>query len=246
MQTQQRTESRQPTMVGDRAGVVASRAREARSLLLAAWWARSWPARGLTVVAAVAALTAAPLAGIPLASALTMAALLPAILVDLHVRRLPDALVAGAAFVGGAALVVAVALGGHVAVGHVAIGAAVMAGPMLALHVVSPGSMGFGDVKLGLVLGAALGAVHWQLALSGLALAAGLSAVAALLRRLDTIAFGPGLWVGALLAFAANPMLVPEDRPGEQLVAGTHDGYAPATVEPTGDRPDGDNVTVTT
>jgi leader peptidase (prepilin peptidase)/N-methyltransferase len=231
MQTQQRTDSRQPTSIGDRAGALACRAREARTLLAAAWRAHSGPRRGVAVVAAVAAIAVVPLVGIPLASALTTAALLPAILVDLHVRRLPDTLVAGAAVVGGAALVVDVASGAHVAGGGVALGAVAMAGPMFVLHVVSPGSMGFGDVKLGIVLGAALGAVHWQLALSGLALAAGLSAVVALLRRRDTIAFGPGLWVGALLAFAANPMLVPEDPAVEPLNTGGRPGFPLAPVE---------------
>jgi leader peptidase (prepilin peptidase)/N-methyltransferase len=231
MQTQQRTESRQPTSVGDRAGALAARARESRSLLGAAWRTHSRIGRGLAVMAVIAAIAVAPLAGIPVGSAITTAALVPAILVDLDVRRLPDALVGGAAVAGGSAFVVGVASGAHVAVGPMAIGVVVMAGPMLVLHVVSPTSLGFGDVKLGIVLGAALGAVHWQLALSSLALAAGLSAVVALLRRQDTIAFGPGLWAGALLAFAANPMLVPEDPAVDPLNAGARTGDPPAIAE---------------
>ncbi len=40
------------------------------------------------------------------------------------------------------------------------------AGPLLLLHLVSPAAMGFGDVKAGIVLGYALGLVHWHLALA--------------------------------------------------------------------------------
>ena len=43
-----------------------------------------------------------------------------------------------------------------------AIGAAVFAGILLVLHLVSPAGLGFGDVKLGVLLGLYLGAVQPQ------------------------------------------------------------------------------------
>ena len=50
-------------------------------------------------------------------------------------------------------------------------GALVVAGPLLAVHLITPSGMGFGDVKAGAVLGAAMGLIDVELAL--LALVAG-------------------------------------------------------------------------
>jgi leader peptidase (prepilin peptidase)/N-methyltransferase len=47
-----------------------------------------------------------------------------------------------------------------------------MALPVLALHLLSPASMGFGDVKAAVVLGAAVGTVDARLAAVALCLAA--------------------------------------------------------------------------
>ncbi len=183
-------------------------------LLSEAW--RSSPTLGrlIALAAAIAALACTLVASVPLATGVALAATVPAVVVDIHTRRLPDLLVGAAAVAGIAVLVVDVTTGGSVPLAGIVLGAVVMSGPMFLLHVASPRSMGFGDVKLGLVLGGALGAVDWQLALSGLALAAGLTAVVALLRRRDTVAFGPGLLVGALLAVACHGMLLPDAVPG--------------------------------
>lgn len=210
METQQRTDSRHLAMAGDRAGAVARRARTAHGLLDDAWTTLRPAGRLAAIAAATAAVATGLLAGVSAASALTVAAAVPAVVVDVHVRRLPDPLVAAAAVVGIVTSAIAALAGAPWPAGGVTLGALVMGGPILLLHVVSPRSMGFGDVKLGAVLGAALGALHWQLALSGLALAAGLSATVALLTRRDTIPFGPGLLAGALVAIAAHPLLIPE------------------------------------
>jgi leader peptidase (prepilin peptidase)/N-methyltransferase len=79
-------------------------------------------------------------------------------------------------------------------------GAAAMTAPLLVLHLISPRSMGFGDVKVALVLGAALGTVAWQLGLLALCAAAGLGATVGLARRSATIAFGPFLVAGVAVA----------------------------------------------
>ena len=209
MQTQERTNSRHLTTSGDRASTVAARARSAATLLREAWASLPRPAHVAACVVVVAAVATALTSDVPTASALTVAAAVPAVVVDLHVRRLPDPLVALAAAIGLVTLVGAAVAGASSSVGGLVLGALAMGGPMLVLHLVSPRSLGFGDVKLGAVLGAALGAMHWQLALSALALAAGMSAVVALVGRRTTIAFGPGLLVGALLALAAHPLFMP-------------------------------------
>jgi leader peptidase (prepilin peptidase)/N-methyltransferase len=83
-----------------------------------------------------------------------------------------------------------------------------MTAPLLLLHLVSPSAMGFGDVKLAVVLGAAVGVLDWQLAVPALALAAGATATVGVVTRARTIPFGPGLLAGALVATLANDLLV--------------------------------------
>lgn len=71
--------------------------------------------------------------------------------VDVLVRRLPNVLTLGGAVV---ILVAATAAGrGGVAL----VGAVLLAGPVLAAHLASPRSLGAGDVKLGIGLGAVAG-----------------------------------------------------------------------------------------
>jgi leader peptidase (prepilin peptidase)/N-methyltransferase len=68
--------------------------------------------------------------------------------------------------------------------------------------------MGFGDVKLAVVLGAAIGVLDWNLAIPALALAAGSTATVGVLTRARHVAFGPGLVGGALVAMLAHDLLV--------------------------------------
>ena len=130
-----------------------------------------------------------------------IAIVVPAVLVDTQDHRLPDVWIAAAAIV----LLIAVGLTWSVgsmspSLAALAAGATLMAGPLLALHLVSPTSMGFGDVKLAMVLGAAVGFLDWRLAVPALALAAGSTATVGLLTRARYVAFGPGLVGGALVA----------------------------------------------
>jgi leader peptidase (prepilin peptidase)/N-methyltransferase len=80
-----------------------------------------------------------------------------------------------------------------------------MSGLLLGLHLLSPDSMGFGDVKVAIVLGAAIGSFDWRLAVPALLLAAATGVVGGIVRRSSTIAFGPCLVAGtvAVLALAA-------------------------------------------
>ena len=133
--------------------------------------------------------------------------LVPLVLVDLRERRLPDPLT-----LGGAASVLALLIARGALTGdlgptvHGLLGAAAMAGILLVFHLASPRGMGFGDVKLGLLLGLVVGARSLDLVLVALLLAGVLGAVGGLVlmvrhRRRDlTLAFGPYLAAGAALA----------------------------------------------
>ena len=139
----------------------------------------------------------------------TLLVLLAAALVDAAEHRLPNVLVAAAAI----PIVVTLAVSWSPDLARsVAGGAVFVAVPLLVTHLVSPAGMGFGDVKAGVVLGAALGLVDAQLAL--FALVAGLAAGAAwgLTRRASSIPLGPALVAGAIAALAVGRVLGVEAR----------------------------------
>jgi leader peptidase (prepilin peptidase)/N-methyltransferase len=161
------------------------------------------------VVAAVVALTSTLDVRVPLATGVVMTALVPAILVDVIERRLPNRLVAGAALVGVATLT------GEVFVAEISVdpvdllvGALAMAGPLLLTHLMRPAALGFGDVKVAVVIGAALGLVAPVVGLAALTIGSAGTAVAGMIRRRHTVAFGPGLLGGAVIAVAlvASPL----------------------------------------
>ena len=79
-------------------------------------------------------------------------------LVDLHSYRLPDRLVFSALGVSVAAMLAgAVATGELGVIGHAVVGMCVYFGFLLVVHLISPRGLGFGDVKLSLLLGLHLG-----------------------------------------------------------------------------------------
>lgn len=124
--------------------------------------------------------------------------------VDRAVRRLPDVLtlpLAGAAVVllGGAALIGGAGSWTRALLGGVALGAI-----YFLLFFLNPAGMGFGDVKLALVLGVALGWYGWDVlftgSFAGLLLGAGYAITMLAARRVGRktgIAFGPFMIVGA-------------------------------------------------
>ena len=184
---------------------------DAGRLTRAAWESCTIGWRLAAVAVAVAALASTAHAAVPLASGVGVAALVPAALVDRRWERLPDPLVAAAA-----ALLVLVATlearaGVVIEVRDAALGVAVLAGPLLVLHLLSPESMGFGDVKAGVVLGAALGLVDWQVALAALAVSTAVTAMVGVARRARTVPFGPGLVAGASVSLVLAMVLVPVD-----------------------------------
>lgn len=138
------------------------------------------------------------------AAAVAVAAMSPAAIVDIRERRLPDRWVAFAVGVLAATTWAAWVFGQFIDLSSMLLAAAVMAGPILVLHLASPASMGFGDVKAAVVLGAAIGSVDWKLAVAGLMLAAGLAATIGIVGRLRTIPFGPFLVLGSAIVLAAD------------------------------------------
>ena len=131
--------------------------------------------------------------------------------IDLEERRLPDAWVAAGAVAVIVTLVVDSVVGQPNDDGTpagVALGALAMALPVLVLHLVSPASMGFGDVKAAVVLGAAVGTVDARLGVVTLCLAAAGGAAVGLATRRRTIPFGPFLVVASLLVLLAHDTIV--------------------------------------
>lgn len=136
-------------------------------------------------------------------------------LIDIDTRRLPNAIVLPAYIVGAVMLGGASIVGAHYpALLGAAVGALALALLYLALALVYPGGMGFGDVKLAGVIGLFLGWLGWDVLIVG-ALAAfllgGLFGVGLLVSRAATgktgIPFGPWMLGGAWLGILAGPQL---------------------------------------
>ncbi len=163
---------------------------------------------GVAASAAMVLAVAAAVGAVPLAGAVGIALLLPAAVIDVEQRRLPDtwviAAIVGLATTLAVGSAVGAANGSEVGPVDVAGGAIAMAVPVLILHLVSPASMGFGDVKAAIVLGAAVGTVDGRLGVVALCLAAALGATVGLVTRRRTIPFGPFLVAGAWVVLLAH------------------------------------------
>ena len=117
--------------------------------------------------------------------------------VDTSVRRLPNSFT-----LAGYAVVLAVSACSG-ALWTAVIGSALLAGIHLVLHLISPGSLGAGDVKLALPLGAITGLGGAQIWLLSAFLASVITlAVSVLLPRRSQIPHGPSMCVAALLALS--------------------------------------------
>ncbi|MGN9775188.1 prepilin peptidase [Micromonospora sp. H33] len=173
---------------------------------------RPVPGSAVTVPLSAAAGAAAAVAAGPswaLPAFLLLAALaVPLALVDLRVLRLPDPLV-GAAFLGGVVLLAVAALAEEAVPALVrgALAVVVCAAGYLALALLPRSPLGFGDVKLGAVLGLHLGWLGWPAVGAGVVLAplVNLPLVAGLLitRRAGwrtPVPYGPAMLGAALLA----------------------------------------------
>lgn len=132
--------------------------------------------------------------------------------IDLAVHRLPDRLTLPAypvlVLLLGAAAVV-----GHdyAALGRALLAAVALTASYLVLALLRPGQLGGGDIKLAGLTGLALGWLGWPAVIAGAVLGFALTAVVSLAllaaRRIslrDSIAFGPFMLGGALLAILAT------------------------------------------
>ncbi|MER5872612.1 A24 family peptidase [Streptomyces sp. NPDC002044] len=127
-------------------------------------------------------------------------------LVDRAVHRLPDVLTLPLAAAAAALLGAAAALPGAAGSWRLALlGGAALAGAYLVLFLINPAGMGFGDVKLALSLGVALGWYGWGVWVAGAFLGflyGALYGLALVLRgsatRKQGFAFGPFMAAGAL------------------------------------------------
>lgn len=125
--------------------------------------------------------------------------------VDVAVRRLPTPVIGVAALAVGAVLAGQAATTGQArTLVTAALAAVALGGLYLALALAAGSRMGLGDVRLAALLGAALGTTGWPAVLIGgllpflLAVPEALTRLA--LRRARTVAFGPYLIAGALIA----------------------------------------------
>ncbi|WP_189941367.1 prepilin peptidase [Streptomyces aurantiogriseus] len=127
--------------------------------------------------------------------------------VDRRVQRLPDPLTLPLAPTALALLGVAALLPEHAGDWTTALlGSLALSAGYLVLHLINPGGMGFGDVKLALGAGAALGWYGWATVMLGTfagfllgALYGGALVVARKAGRGTTIPFGPFLLAGAFV-----------------------------------------------
>jgi leader peptidase (prepilin peptidase)/N-methyltransferase len=136
--------------------------------------------------------------------------------VDLQLQIIPNRIVYPAIFASVPLLAVA-ALGQHDwwPLERALISAAAAWFALLVIHLVSPGGMGFGDVRLSFLLGLFLGWLGYGHVLTGLFLGFLLGAVVGLLlvalrlrKRTDHVPFGPFLAVGAALAILVGDPVV--------------------------------------
>jgi leader peptidase (prepilin peptidase)/N-methyltransferase len=160
--------------------------------------ARTIPRLGVAGAAVAAAVIAVRLAPMSLAVIAALVPLVGAAVVDAAERRLPNTLVLLSAVPVSIVCLLDPFADRLTAIGGVAMGALLLAGPLLATHLLAPAAMGFGDVKAGASLGATLGLIRPELALWTLCIAAAITAGWGVARRERYVALGPGLVLAAL------------------------------------------------
>lgn len=136
--------------------------------------------------------------------------------IDVEHHRLPDRLVLPSYVITDLVLLVAAVLTDDFTPWLRSLGAmAAVFGVLFGLAVISPSGLGFGDVKLGGLLGMHLGWLGWDYVVLGIVLGFVIGAVVSLaliaVRRASlrtAVAFGPALLVGTLTAIVAGPALL--------------------------------------
>lgn len=123
---------------------------------------------------------------------------------DVRQRRIPDRLLAVGVLCAAAVAAAVEVLDGRRPAMSMLMGAAVAALPLLAVHLVSPAGLGFGDVKYAAVTGALLGVIAISLGAFAIAIACALAIIGVVTRRWPrkSIPFGACLAVSAVLCVA--------------------------------------------
>jgi len=120
--------------------------------------------------------------------------------VDLDVARLPDRILVPAAIWTALAVGVTMWITSPLAGVGAILAAALCGGGFWILHLTGRGALGFGDVKLAALIGAATALVSWSAVLYALVAGCILTIAWAIARRRSELAFGPWLALGAVLA----------------------------------------------
>jgi leader peptidase (prepilin peptidase)/N-methyltransferase len=119
--------------------------------------------------------------------------------VDLDVARLPDRILVPAAIWTALAVGVTLWITSPLAGIGAILAAALCGGGFWILHLAGRGALGFGDVKLAALIGAATALVSWTAVLYALVAGCVLAIAWAIGRRRNELAFGPWLALGAVL-----------------------------------------------
>ena len=136
------------------------------------------------------------------------ACLLVVSVIDLEYSIIPNRIVYPTIFASVPLLALAALIDGDLGrLGTALVGAAISFGVLLVVHLISPDSMGFGDVRLSFILGLFLGWLGLSHVVAGLFLGFALGAVVGVglmltkrRGRKDSVPFGPFLAAGAALA----------------------------------------------
>lgn len=120
--------------------------------------------------------------------------------VDVRTGRIPNRLVALLALTVATVALATVVSDGAVVLAGASLGVVALAAPLLVGHLASPASIGFGDVKLAAVAGAAAGLLDPRIGLLALCLATGSTALLGLLLGRRSLPLGPGLVAGTVSA----------------------------------------------
>jgi prepilin signal peptidase PulO-like enzyme (type II secretory pathway) len=140
-----------------------------------------------------------PTATTGLATAISTAWILALAWSDRVARQLPDGLVALAVLPTSMAAGVSALQGSGSALSGFCFGALIWALPLLALHVVRPADLGFGDVKAGAAIGATVGLSQPPVAVAlALVVAVGAAAVAGASAGRPDVGLGPFFAGGAI------------------------------------------------
>jgi leader peptidase (prepilin peptidase)/N-methyltransferase len=147
---------------------------------------------------------------------LFFAVLLAISVIDLQLQIIPNRIVYPAIFASIPLLALAAAVEQNwSSLARAVIGAAAAWFALLVIHLISPGGMGFGDVRLSFLLGLFLGWLSYGHVVTGLFLGFLLGAVVGLLlvavrlrSRTDHVPFGPFLAAGTALAILVGDPLV--------------------------------------